>query len=158
MVTSKILSRDDGTILVYPRGGRMTIKVRSADTGGAYALLEFAIPPGGTGSPLHYHVATEEAFYLVEGELSFTLGDRTSPLASGEIVFVPRGVAHTFMNTGNIPAHLLIAVSPGDFEGYFLELAGLARANPDGPPDEAGLLSVAVRYGQVFVDPTASRR
>ncbi len=148
-----VLEPGGGRSLSYPRGGRIELKARAADTGGAYALLEFTIPPGGRGSPPHYHLAMEEAFYLVDGELAFTLGERTLRMTAGSFVFVPRGVVHTFINTGPRPTRCLILVSPADFEGYFIELGELAGAAPDGPPDRAAVAQIAGKYGQVFVDP-----
>ena len=141
-----------GNSLAYPRGGRLDLKVGGAETGGAYALLEFTIPPGGTGSPPHYHVATEEALYLVEGELTFQLGERVARAAAGSCVLVPRGVVHTFTNTGTRPARLLIVVSPADFERYFLELSDLVSASPGGQPDPEAVVRVANKHGQQFVD------
>ena len=141
-----------GRSLAYPRGGRLELKVRGADTGGAYALLEFTIPPGGTGSPPHYHVATEEALYLVEGELTLRLGERTARATAGSCILVPRGVVHTFTNTGAQPARLLIVVSPADFERYFVELGELVSASPDGQLDPETVRRVANKHGQRFVD------
>ena len=141
-----------GRSLTYPRGGRLELKVGGADTGGAYALLEFTIPPGGTGSPLHYHVATEETLYLVEGELTVRLGDRTARATAGSCILVPRGTVHTFKNTGAQPARLLIVVSPAEFEAYFVELADLVSASPDGQLDPEAVRRVANKHGQQFVD------
>jgi len=130
----------------------MEVKVRAADTNGAYALLEFTIPPGGTGSPPHYHQATEETFYVTEGKLRFRLGKQTGFAPAGSCVVVPRHVIHAFENVGSRPARLLILVSPGDFEGYFLELAALAQAGHGDPPDHEALRSIANKYGQWFED------
>ncbi len=152
-----VLAPGGGRSLTYPRGGHLEIKVGGADTAGAYALLEFTIPPGGTGSPLHYHLATEETLYLVEGELTVQLGERTTRAGAGSCILVPRGVAHTFRNTGAQRARLLILISPADFEAYFLELADLMRASPDGSLDPETLRSVATRHGQRFVDQPSGR-
>jgi quercetin dioxygenase-like cupin family protein len=141
-----------GEALTYPRGGRMTIKARSADTRGAYTLLEFAIPPGGTGSPPHYHVAMEEAFYIVAGELTFTLEERTARVTAGSFIFVPRGVVHAFKNEGGEPTRCLILASPGDFEGYFRELSELTTTAPGHQPDSETLARIAEKYGQQFAE------
>ena len=130
-----VLAPGGGRSLVYPRGGHLELKVTGADTGGAYALLEFTIPPGGTGSPLHYHAATEETLYLVEGELTVHVGERTDRAAAGSCILVPRGTVHTFKNTGAQPARLLIILSPADLEAYFVELAELMSASPAGQLD-----------------------
>ena len=149
---STVVPPGGGRSLAYPRGGRLELKVGGADTGGAYALLEFTIPPGGTGSPLHYHVATEETLYLVEGELTVELGERTVRATAGSCILVPRRTIHTFKNSGAQLARLLIVVSPADFEAYFVELADLVSASPDGQLDPASVRRVANKHGQQFVD------
>lgn len=147
-----VLEPGGGRTLSYPRGGRMELKAQAADTGGAYAMLEFTIPPGGTGSPPHYHLAMEEAFYVLDGELLFTLDDDTVRMTTGAFVIVPRGVVHTFVNSGSRPTRCLILVSPADFEGYFIELSELASAT-DGSLAAEAMVQVANTYGQVFVEP-----
>ena len=44
-------------------------------TGGAYALSEARVLPGG-GPPPHIHHREDEAFFLLEGEITFLLGDK----------------------------------------------------------------------------------
>jgi hypothetical protein len=44
-------------------------------------------------------------------------------------VLVPRGVVHAFWNPGNVPATMVMVISPAGFEAYFRELSdGLAAA------------------------------
>jgi len=46
------------------------------DTNGKYALWEAIVPPGG-GPPPHVHSREEEGFYVLEGEITFTVnGER----------------------------------------------------------------------------------
>src|SRR5262249_32876090 len=45
------------------------------DTDGKYALWEAFVPPGG-GPPPHVHSREEEGFYVLEGEITFVVGDR----------------------------------------------------------------------------------
>jgi quercetin dioxygenase-like cupin family protein len=140
-----------GEILTYPRGGNIRVKVAASETAGAFSLLEFILPPGGTGSPLHIHPETQETFYLLEGELTLTIGDRTERVEAGALAHVPVGVAHRFSNDGPGPARLLIVLTPGGFEAYFRELAELPTG-PDGRADPAVIRAIAERHGQVYVD------
>jgi mannose-6-phosphate isomerase-like protein (cupin superfamily) len=55
-------------------------------------------PPGG-GPKLHRH-PYEEVFIVQEGTATFTAGDETVEVNGGQVVVVPAGVAHKFVNSG----------------------------------------------------------
>jgi len=56
------------------RGSAMFFKATYASTNGAFSLMERTLPPGGRKPPPHFHTNCEEAFYVLEGEVEFTLG------------------------------------------------------------------------------------
>jgi mannose-6-phosphate isomerase-like protein (cupin superfamily) len=85
-------------------------------TAGVYLALVGALAAGDAGPPLHVHPFTDELFYVGEGEITFTLGDRDVVAGPGTCVFVPRGTAHTARNAGSGPARGLILISPGTAE------------------------------------------
>jgi uncharacterized RmlC-like cupin family protein len=65
----------------------------------------------GSGPPtLHVHHSDDEAWHVLEGELTFRYGDRTEIAGPGVTVFVPAGVAHTF--TAGVDARYLIVLTP----------------------------------------------
>ena len=66
-----------------------------AEMAAAYVAIVGVFPPGEPAPPLHLHPDTDEAFYLAEGEAIFMLGDREVPARGRDLVFVPRGTAHT---------------------------------------------------------------
>jgi len=55
-------------------------------------------PPGG-GPKLHRH-PFEEVFIVQEGTATFTAGDETVEVKGGQVIVVPAGVAHKFVNSG----------------------------------------------------------
>ncbi|CAA9454356.1 MAG: hypothetical protein AVDCRST_MAG58-1293 [uncultured Rubrobacteraceae bacterium] len=55
-------------------------------------------PPGG-GPKLHRH-PYEEVFVVQEGSATFTSGDETTEVEGGQVVVVPAGVPHKFVNSG----------------------------------------------------------
>ncbi|HEV2088394.1 MAG TPA: cupin domain-containing protein [Cryptosporangiaceae bacterium] len=77
------------------------IKATGQETGGAYALLDFAVPSDDEGPPPHLHRHTAEAFYVIDGTLSIQLDDREVTARAGSFVFVPPGVVHTFSVQGS---------------------------------------------------------
>jgi mannose-6-phosphate isomerase-like protein (cupin superfamily) len=91
-----------------------------AEMDGAYVVLSGTFPAGEPAPPLHVHPNTDEAFYIAAGDATFLLGDRELPLGAGNLVFVPRGTAHTVWNSGDGPVRGLIVISPGDAEHAFV--------------------------------------
>jgi uncharacterized RmlC-like cupin family protein len=75
-------------------------------------------PPGFAGPPLHHH-DFDEAFYVLEGELTFRLGDELFTRRAGELAFAPRGAPHTYANHSGAAARALIVCTPAGFERYF---------------------------------------
>jgi quercetin dioxygenase-like cupin family protein len=97
------------------------IHLRSEQSGGQVSVIETAPAPG-AGPPLHHH-DFDEAFYVMEGELTFRLRDETVTARAGDLVFAPRGVVHTFANLSDGPARQLIVCTPAGFERHFARMA-----------------------------------
>jgi mannose-6-phosphate isomerase-like protein (cupin superfamily) len=118
--------------------------------------LENMIQPG-RWIPAHIHHTTEEAWYVLDGELTFRIGDYTLPAPAGSFVLVPRGTVHSFGNTSPAPAKFLEIFSPAGMERYFEERAALASvASPIDQIDYAGLAPeahavLANKYNMEFV-------
>jgi len=134
---------------------RITIKATAESTGGAYGLFESWIAPG-FSPPLHVHHHEDEAFWVLEGELTMQCGDRTFRAVQGSFVFLPRDVPHTFVVEGATPARMLTLLTPGGGEGLFVDYG--RRPEHDGlppatPPDIERLKQVSERYGSEIVGP-----
>jgi len=146
-----------GFTVVQPAGGEVwpifgleiVGKLTSEQTGGDYAVIINTTPPDG-GPPLHVHEREDESFYVLEGTYQFTFGDETVTLSEGGMVFLPRGVPHTFRNVGDTPGRLLNTVTPGGFEGFFREIDALPKNQP---LDRAVVAEIAAKYGLTFLPP-----
>ena len=128
-----------------------TILADGPRTGGQYALVEALVPPG-SGTPLHMHTREDEAFYVLEGELTVTVAGRPQLLMPGGFLHAPRGIAHQFENTGPTTARLLVWIAPAGLERFFQEvgdplLAGAREPLPVTAERLNRLLAVAPRYG-----------
>jgi mannose-6-phosphate isomerase-like protein (cupin superfamily) len=98
----------------------------------AFSAQEWRAPPHAGGIPVHLHRHTEEAFYVVDGEIELWLDDHSAVRAAGSYVVVPPGCRHAFGNPGDRPATYLTVVSPSGFERYLAELAhGLRHVTTD---------------------------
>jgi quercetin dioxygenase-like cupin family protein len=134
---------------------RMTIKASAEDTGGAYALVESLIRPG-FSPPLHIQHTEEEAFYVLEGRVTFRLGDETIAAEPGSYVLIPRGAPHTFLVEGDEPARMLTMISPGGGEEFFAEVGRPAEAEglpPVEPVDAERLRRIAAKFGSEIIGP-----
>lgn len=151
---ARFLEPGEGEAIWFLRN-RMVVKATARSTGGAYGLVETMMPPG-FSPPLHVHHAEDEAFWILEGELSMRCGDRTFRARPGAFVFLPRHVPHTFVVEGDVPARMLTLLTPGGGEGFFVdgsrpaEHAGLPPATP---PDIPALKRVAERYDAEIIGP-----
>src|SRR5215472_17545366 len=80
---------------------------RFSATGGSFSIHEWR---GSGPATLHVHHSDDEAWHVVEGELTFRYIDRTETVGPGATVFVPAGVAHTY--TVRDDARYLIVLTP----------------------------------------------
>ncbi len=127
-----------GDVLVWKTGGEVT--------GGGFSLHERTAPPGSASFP-HVHHEVIEAFYVLEGELEFRVGDREFAGKMGSFVMAPRGVPHAWRNATNETAKALVTFAPSAQYGYFEEIDQLTRSAPTGMPDPQALGEIAEKYG-----------
>jgi mannose-6-phosphate isomerase-like protein (cupin superfamily) len=122
----------------------MAFKAVAAQTGGDFSLMERAVPPGGRRPPAHRHVNCSEAFFVLDGRVTFSLDGTDLSGGPGDFLLVPRGAGHTFGNGGTGPARLLVLHAPA-MDAYFEELHRLwASGQPPATEDERALMA---RYG-----------
>jgi quercetin dioxygenase-like cupin family protein len=98
------------------------VLLRSEQSEGVVAVIEVVSPGGFRGPPLHRH-DFDEAFYVLEGELTFQLRDELFTRKAGELAFAPRNVPHTYANRRDARAQALIVCTPAGFERYFARMA-----------------------------------
>jgi mannose-6-phosphate isomerase-like protein (cupin superfamily) len=97
------------------RVGNVEFLARTADTPRfTFGIIEIA-----PGRELESHVHREEddAFYILEGEMTFVLGDEEVPAPPGTFVLVPPGVEHGFRNDDQTrPVRMLNIHAPAGFD------------------------------------------
>ena len=126
--------------MTYPK-----VLVRSEQSSGRVGVIESLMPPGAGGPPLHKH-DFDEAFYVIDGELTFKLDGELVTVGAGELAFAPGGEPHTFTNRSDAPARFLIVCTPAGFEREFARRA--ARKDGVDPPDWAlGEIPPVTRVG-----------
>jgi len=136
-------------------GALFTVRASAQSTAGAFDLLEVVMPEG-TSPPPHIHRREDEFVYVLDGQITFTCGERTIRAERGAFVFLPRDVAHTFRIEGPGPAHVLNLCVPAGLKDFFKEMGESARERTLPPPqtlDLAKLRLVASKYGIEMLRP-----
>jgi quercetin dioxygenase-like cupin family protein len=127
----------------------------SEETGGRFGLMEMVAPKGREPSR-HVHYRDDEGFYVLEGGITFYVGEETYEAGPGAFVFLPRGIPHTYtFETDAVRA--LAIVAPGGIEGHFRdprfsEPARTLTLNPTVPPDKAVLEELAEDLASYYTE------
>lgn len=120
------------------------------ETDGKYAMFEAIVPPGG-GPPPHIHGREEESFLILEGEITFTVGDERIVATAGTFANMPVGSQHSFKNATDKIARMIISAAPAGLEKMFLEVGVPVKWGDTPPPPSKAhiekLLTVAPKYG-----------
>src|SRR6195256_5548343 len=89
---------------------------------------------------------------VLEGEITFTIGEKRLVATAGMFANMPVGTPHSFKNESTKPAKMLISVAPAGLERMFFEVGvpvaqGATTAPPSTKEEIDRLLTVAPRYG-----------
>jgi mannose-6-phosphate isomerase-like protein (cupin superfamily) len=138
----------DGVIIPGPTGQQMIVKVSGAASRGAYSLIEYSHRPGAPGPPPHVHREHEEAFFVLEGELTLAVGPDLVTVGPGQTAVVPRGQVHQPSNRSDRPVRFVFLSSP-PMDEFFAELARLVTRT-GGQPPASDLAELGERYDSIF--------
>jgi quercetin dioxygenase-like cupin family protein len=142
-------SHQEPPILIPAIGLDLRVRVSPEMTGGTLTSIETTNAPG-FGPPLHRH-REAEIFYVLEGRYLFEVDGRRFTAEAGDVVNVPGGAAHAFVNITDAPARQFIQIVPAlDARGFFL---GLAEVMRNGRPDAAALNAFGERWHVEFLGP-----
>ncbi len=143
MSDMSIVSAGRGKIITA-RGSVMAFKAVAAQTAGDFSLMERTVPPRGRRPLPHRHVNCSEAFWVLDGTITFVIDGAEQHGGPDDFLLVPRGASHTFGNDGEETARLLVLHAPA-MDTYFAELEALwSGETPPAPEQERELMA---RYG-----------
>ena len=125
--------------IVGPLGGQSLnvlgapMLVKNAGAAGAFFVADHPMPPG-YGVPPHVHDGDDEAFFVVEGELTLDTDDGVRVAAAGSFVHLPAGVRHGFRNeTAGVTRLLVLGSSASKLAPMFQDLDRLTARGGYGP-------------------------
>src|SRR5262245_46923823 len=108
------------------------IKATAADTGGQMTIVEITAPPGDQ-APLHVHHREDEGFWVLDGDVTFQVGDTTIEAHAGDYAFGPRDIPHRY-TVGAAGCRMLFICTPGGFEDLVIAMSKPAGSRTLPPP------------------------
>ena len=115
-------------------GALAEIKATAADTGGQMTIVEVTEHPGAE-APLHVHHRDDEGFWVLEGDVTFEVGDTSIEASAGDYVFGPRDIPHRF-TVGDRGCRMLFILVPGGIEDVIRATSELAASRTLPPPTD----------------------
>ena len=138
---------DAGSWYEGTSGERIAVRLSSADTNGAYAIVESVAVPD-CSVPLHLHRNEEEHFVVLAGTYRIQIEDKVFNAPAGTSVTVPKGARHSWRNISRETSRLLVILTPGGFEKCIQTIR-------HSPADS--VLEVAAQYGCFLVGPPVGK-
>lgn len=143
-------------VAVWQLGSLLTFKATSQATGGRCWAKEL-LAPRGMATPRHVHTHEDEAFYVLEGEVSIYVGDDVVRASPGSFLWGPRTVPHAFCIESET-AKMLVFGTAASFDRFFLDTGTPASSNTLPPPatgtlDLDAIVAAAREHGVDTVGP-----
>lgn len=139
-----------GESFLYKGKNPNDIKISKKDTGNQLAVFEY-IGYEKTGPSLHLHFYQDEIFYVAEGSYRFVVGDTTEELQTGDTIFLPRNVPHTWIQLSE-KGKLVYFVQPaGKMEDFFRTMNNITYR-----PTEEEIKKIHLAHDMKVVGPPLS--
>jgi mannose-6-phosphate isomerase-like protein (cupin superfamily) len=96
------------------RIGNVEFLARTADTPRfTFGIIEIE---AGRVLEAHVHDGEDDAFYILDGEMTFVIGEEEVAAPPGTFVLAPPGTEHGFRNDGDVPVRMLNIHAPAGFD------------------------------------------
>jgi mannose-6-phosphate isomerase-like protein (cupin superfamily) len=154
-LTASILENQQGRAL-WHFNALLTFKALGAETNGQFWALE-GLADHNMAVPLHAHSREDEIWYVLEGEIAFTVGNETQIGGPGSFVYIPRHMPHTFQIRSATARWFGIGL-PAGLDEWFFETGEPAQSltlppPPTSPPDVEAIIASLKAYGTETLGP-----
>ena len=157
--TDVVVSRAAGTGPATWAMGMLFERLAGAEETAGLLGASVVTQPPGQASPLHVHTREAEAWFLLQGAMTYRAGERLIRMTAGDFIYLPREVPHAFRTTGTVPVRFLALTLPGGLlDIYDGRGPGRRTAVPDAGMwmRTRALAQLAPRYGLRVVGPPIS--
>jgi quercetin dioxygenase-like cupin family protein len=114
----------------YPMGALSALfKADGQETGNQYSLSEWWLDAHTKGPGAHSH-PEDDVFYVLEGTMSFLVGEAWHDCPKGSFVLAPGGSTHDFENRSAGRAGVLNFSIPGGFEPHMPSIVEWFTSHP----------------------------
>lgn len=135
---------DDRTVYIPNGSGKkasvsttdIVFKLAKNQTDMHLGVWESVLQPGTLGAPPHIHNTYDEICRVLEGSVRFMVGDTVTEVKAGGWHLRPKGIVHTFWNSGTIPAKTIDMSVPGGHEDYMMDLSALFDNHKSPKPED----------------------
>lgn len=148
MSIEPLIERREGAAHLAVLGTQVRFLCEGHHTRGTFSMMEVMLPVD-AGPPPHHH-DWDEAYYIADGEVRFTLGDRVLDVRAGDFVYAPAGTVHGFHGRSETPARVLILDAPAHASGFFRAVDREVRAMPE---DGHKVPTIGLAHGIHFLPP-----
>lgn len=154
-LAASILDAQQGRAL-WHLGALLVFKALGRETSGQFWALE-GLADRHMAVPLHAHSREEEIWYVLDGEIAFTVGTETHIGRPGSFVHIPRLVPHTFQIRSQTARWFGIGL-PAGLDKWFFETGEPAQTltlppPPTNPPDVDAIIASLEAYGTETLGP-----
>jgi mannose-6-phosphate isomerase-like protein (cupin superfamily) len=128
------VTRSDEGEALWWFAGLAEVKATAEQTGGILSIVQITEPPN-AAAPLHVHHREDESFWILDGDVTFEVGDATLHAGAGDFVFAPRDIPHRY-TVGSAGCRMLFIMTPGGFENLVRDMSVPARERTLPPPSD----------------------
>jgi quercetin dioxygenase-like cupin family protein len=122
------------------------LKLSSKDTMGKLSAFEY-VGTQKTGPSLHAHLNQDEMFYVLEGKYIFQSGEEKQLLQTGDLIFLPRTIQHSWVQISDKGQMFYFLQPAGKMEEFFLKMTQLTGKESESEVKQIGIDAGIKNYG-----------
>lgn len=108
-------SRQAFSFAAQRKADKTEVGISSVQSEGRYTMQD-ELWPADFNVPAHFHNRHSELFYVVAGNVEWTVNGETHVMGPGDMVFIPPHTPHAVKTVGGKEAHMLMLYEPGGYE------------------------------------------